>query len=85
MKGLDKMMSRNSKDAAHSVERLYYENTRNKQRIGKLLGELLQKKYHDGTKAISFDELLIWELWPSFIKIYGMLKILLFSVVDQCG
>ena len=38
----------------------------------KVLGEMLNKKYpHFTSKSFSIDDLLAWELWPCFIKIYG--------------
>ena len=43
-------------------------NTKNKKRVGRLLGTLLIKH---GTDSVSFDDLLNWDLWPSFISIYG--------------
>ena len=47
------------------------------ERVGKLLGTLLKKEYPNldplGKEVVSvtFDELLKWHLWPSFIKIQG--------------
>lgn len=44
------------------------------ERMGKLLGRLLKKRYpslHCEDASIDFDELLAWDLWPNFIKIYG--------------
>ena len=49
--------------------------------MGNLLGKLLKKKYpklHPDNQdqiVISFDDLLDWELWPNFIKLYGKIEI----------
>ena len=43
-------------------------NTRDKKRVGRLLGTLL---HNHGTDSVSFDDLLKWDLWPCFISIYG--------------
>ena len=55
-----------------SVNRLYKETT-DKRRVGNLLGTLLRRH---GTDSVSFDDLLKWDLWPSFISIYGMYIVL---------
>lgn len=47
-----------------------YTNTKDKKRVGNLLGTLLRKH---GTDSVSFDDLLTWDLWPSFVGIYGKL------------
>ena len=41
-------------------------------RVGELLGRILKKFYQTDLKtiAISFDDLLRWNLWPNFIHIY---------------
>jgi len=67
LEGLQSMMSEGSKETAASVDRLYVETT-NKRRVGNLLGTLLRKH---GTDSVSFDDLLNWDLWPSFISIYA--------------
>ena len=49
-------------------------------RVGNLLGTMLKKQYPhlhgQGSKfSVSFDELLGWNLWPNFIRIYGKFTI----------
>ena len=42
-------------------------------RVVKLLGDTLKKMYpnFDKNQAILLTDLLEWDLWPGFIKIYG--------------
>ena len=43
------------------------------ERIGKLTSQILIKKYPNSASNIyrvSFDDLMNWEFWPCFIKIY---------------
>ena len=42
-----------------------------KRQVGELLSALIQTKYPNGASVVDFDELLQWDLWPSFIKFYG--------------
>jgi len=62
-------VQKDSKDTVASVDRLYAK-AKNKRRVGDMLGTLLRKH---GTDSVSFDDLLNWDLWPSFISIYGKL------------
>ena len=66
-----------AKSAEHDFERLAAKESAH---IGKLLGDLLKKKYPDlhpdiELVSISFDDLLQWRLWPNFIKLYGKLTV----------
>ena len=42
-----------------------------KKRVGELMGTLIRKQYPNGANGVTFDELLHWDLWPSFIKLYS--------------
>lgn len=39
--------------------------------INDVFNSLLSKRYRHGTSDVTFDELLEWNLWPTFMKIYG--------------
>lgn len=65
------LFSQGRKGTTDAVDKLM-RNIFNKSRIGELMCFLLRKQYPSGAKAVTFDELLQWELWPNFIKIYGM-------------
>ena len=40
--------------------------------VMQILGEMLKKKYPKfDSKRLSIDDVLVWELWPCFIKIHG--------------
>jgi len=40
--------------------------------VGELFGKILRKRYPDlKSITISFEDLLDWNLWPTFIQIYG--------------
>ena len=41
--------------------------------IGNLLGNMLKKKYPCVVHELSLDDLLHWNLWPNFMKIFGEL------------
>ena len=43
-------------------------------RVAKLFGDLLKKQYPDFQERceVPLIDLLEWELWPGFIKIYGI-------------
>jgi hypothetical protein len=47
--------------------------THESERIGRLLGSILEKQYPKATdiKGVSFDDLLGWHMWPIFITIFG--------------
>ena len=46
------------------------------ERVGRLLGRILAKQYPnaDDIQAVSFNDLLEWNMWPIFITIFGMIK-----------
>ena len=54
------------------------------EKVGFLLGHLLQRKYPDIEKGvnISLKDLLTWSHWPNFIKIYS--KEIYISDVYSC-
>lgn len=64
------MFVQSTNEAKHEFEKLAATQS---EKIGKLLGTLLKKKYNDMDPRVplSFDELLGWHLWPNFIKIHG--------------
>ena len=37
------------------------------------LGDILKKKYPDMRGELSLEELLDWNLWPGYLKLYGMI------------
>ena len=43
------------------------------ERIFVYLGHILKKKYPNFKDELSLDELLDWDLWPGFLKIYGII------------
>ena len=43
---------------------------KNAQRIGRVLTSLVKKKYPKAKDSISFDDLLEWGLWSSYIRMY---------------
>ena len=52
-----------------SVEKLM--TVENKTCVSKLFDICLKEWYSHGTECIALDDLLNWDLWPSFLKIYG--------------
>ena len=57
------------KETADTVDSIMLST--NKRQVGELLSGLIQTKYPNGASVVDFDELLQWDLWPSFIKFYG--------------
>ena len=45
-------------------------------RVAKLFGDLLKKRYPHFEKKyeVPLIDLLEWDLWPGFLKIYGIYK-----------
>lgn len=39
--------------------------------INGVFDALLSKRYPNGILDVTFDDLLQWSLWPTFMKIYG--------------
>ena len=81
------------KDTAASVSRLYSSNAsrKKKEAVGKILDAILTKQYPKAD-GISFDQLLEWDLWPSFIVVFSKLRILycvctciIYDIVCVCG
>ena len=62
------------KDTAVSVSRLYSSSASRKKReaVGKILEAILTKQYPTAN-SISFNQLLEWDLWPSFIVVFSKL------------
>ena len=46
---------------------------------------MLEKKYPKAADSLDIDAILGWELWPGFMKIYGMFYTELLSCSINCG
>ncbi len=66
------------KDTAASVSKLYSSSAsrKKKEAVGKILDAILAKQYPN-TYGISFEQLLEWDLWPSFIVVFSKFKFLI--------
>jgi hypothetical protein len=62
------------KDTAASVSRLYSSGAsrKKKEAVGKILEAILIKQYPT-VDGISFNQLMEWDLWPSFIIVFSKL------------
>jgi hypothetical protein len=58
-------------DTAQGVEKLYNGTSKQRETVGKIMEKILVLQYPIGVESISLDQLLEWELWPSFIKIFS--------------
>ena len=58
-------------DTAQGVEKLYRGTSRQRETVGKIMESIVLLQYPSGTEIITFDQLLEWELWPIFIKIFS--------------
>ena len=59
------------KSTVQNLERFCSDTSKKSaQRVGRVLTSLIKKKYPKGKDSISFDELLDWGLWSSYIRIY---------------
>ena len=50
-----------------------FEKLQRSKHIGRLLGNMLNKKYPKFVEedSLSIDDILGWEYWPTFMQIYG--------------
>lgn len=60
-------------DRALYVEKLYDHTTRQRSTVGSIMEVIMIEQYPVGTKFITFDQILEWNLWPDFIKIFRKL------------
>ena len=44
---------------------------KNTDHFGRVLIPLLKRKYPQGKDSLSFDELLDWNLWHCYIRVFG--------------
>ena len=63
-------------DKGLSVERLYRGTSKQREAVGKIMETIVMFQYPLEAESITFDDLLEWELWPSFIKIFSESMIL---------
>ena len=58
--------------SGNEIERLANVDSK---RVGSLLGRILEKQYPnaDDIRAVTFNDLLEWYMWPIFITIFGMI------------
>ena len=58
-----------------AVVDLYKKSSKLRGRVGDILDRVLQKHYPkevmDGSNGLSLDELMGWELWPTYITVYS--------------
>ncbi len=52
--------------------------SRGEKSVGKIFDKILEKRYHREPFQITFDELLNWDTWLTFLKIHSKLKLLVF-------
>ena len=64
-------MQKDLAGTAQGVERLYRGTSRQRETVGKIMESIVVLQYPSGTEIITFDQLLEWDLWPIFIKIFG--------------
>ena len=44
---------------------------RESERVGQLLGKIIEKHYPAAVKEVTVEDLFGWNLWPKFITVYG--------------
>ena len=54
-----------------NIERLISSSTLQKRNVGKIFNKILAERYPPNMESISLDELLDWDMWKMFIKIYS--------------
>ena len=62
---------KNLTDTAQGVEQLYRGTSRQRETVGKIMEKILILQYPLEVKTITLDQLLEWEMWPCFVKIFG--------------
>ena len=61
-------------DIAQGIEKLYRGTSKQRENVGKIIEKVLVLQYPIGVEAITFDQLLEWELWPCFLKIFSKIQ-----------
>lgn len=67
-------------DRALYMEKLYDRTTRQRSTVGSIMEVIMIEQYPVGTQFITFDQILEWNLWPDFIKIFRKL----YSAILMC-
>ena len=52
---------------------------RESERVGQLLGRIIEKSYPNPVEEVTVADLFGWNLWPKFITVYGM------YLIADCG
>ena len=58
------------------MERLISVSSRQSDNVGKIIDKVFNQHYPDGNYIITLDDLLNWDMWQIFIKIYDKLHTL---------
>lgn len=58
-----------------AVVELYKKSSKLRWRVGDILDKVIQKRYPDGSDVVSVDELMEWELWPTYLTVYSGCKL----------
>jgi len=67
------------------LEKLFYNSNCKKSHIGQIFDKILGDHYSDyeSAKEITFDDLLNWDMWPTFIKIHSKYGDLFFFMLAE--
>lgn len=53
------------------MQKLYDSLSKQRETVGRILERILQKEFSPDTMLITLDQLLDWDLWPSYISVYS--------------
>ena len=53
------------------MDKLFTKSSGQKRNVGKIFDKILDKQYPGMVKGIIFGELLSWDKWQTFMKIYS--------------
>ena len=74
------------KSTVQNLERFCSDTSKKSaQRVGRVLTSLIKKRYPKGKDSVSFDELLDWGLWSSYIRMYCTCKQMFHTGVSLHG
>ena len=55
--------------SSNAVEKMFYRSVHQKKNVGIIINKILDEHYPGEARNITFDELLGWDMWQTFIKI----------------
>ena len=65
------------------MDQLLSLSPKQKKNVGKIFDHILERQYPGNITKITFEDVLLWDIWKSFMKIHG--NVLLFLPLAFSG